>query len=143
MRNSGLVGCRHLPGGFTLIELLVVVVIIGLLVSYVAPRYFAQVGKSEVKVAKAQIDSFDKALDLYRMDMHRYPSTSEGLQALMVRPAGASSWGGPYLKKAVPLDPWGGPYMYRAPGKNRDYDIVSYGRDGKPGGTGEDADLTN
>lgn len=129
--------------GFTLLELLVVVVIIGLLVSYVAPRYFAQVGKSEVQVAKAQIEAFDKALDLYRIDMHRYPSTSEGLQALVTRPAGAANWAGPYLKKSIPPDPWGSPYVYRSPGEKRDFDIVTYGRDGRPGGTGEDADLTN
>lgn len=143
MRNPGILGRRHVARGFTLIELLVVVVIIGLLASYVAPRYFAQVGKSEVTVAKSQIDSFDKALDLYRADVHRYPTTAEGLQALMTRPAGTPNWAGPYLKKAIPLDPWGDPYVYRAPGTKRDYDIVSYGRDGKPGGTGEDADLTN
>jgi len=143
MRNPGILGRGRVARGFTLIELLVVVVIIGLLVSYVAPRYFAQVGKSEVTVAKSQIDSFGKALDLYRMDMHRYPSTGEGLQALVTRPAGASNWAGPYLKKAIPLDPWGDPYVYRAPGIKRDYDIVSYGRDGRPGGSGEDADLTN
>ena len=141
MRNPG-IRCR-IRRGFTLIELLVVVVIIGLLVSYVAPRYFAQVGKSEVKVAEAQIDGFDKALDLFRIDVHRYPSTAEGLQALVARPAEVASWAGPYLKKGIPLDPWGNPYVYRNPGHERDFDVVSYGRDGRPGGSGEDADLTN
>jgi general secretion pathway protein G len=118
-------------GGFTLLELLVVVVIIGLLAGYVAPRYFAQVGKSEVQVARAQIESIEKALDHYRLDQRRYPTSEEGLAAL-----------GPYLKKAVPSDPWGRPYVYRVPGqKGGDYELFSYGRDGKAGGTGEDADV--
>jgi len=129
--------------GFTLLELLVVVVILGLLAGYVAPRYFSQIGKSEVQVAKAQIDSFEKALDLYRIDVSSYPSTEQGLQALVEKPTGATNWSGPYLKKTVPLDPWGHPYVYRAPGEKREYDIVSYGRDGKPGGNGQDADLGN
>jgi general secretion pathway protein G len=116
--------------GFTLLELLVVIVIIGLLAGYVAPRYFSQVSKSEIQVAKAQIESFEKALDQYRLDTRRYPSTEEGLQAL-----------GPYLKKAVPNDPWGRPYVYRTPGQKGEFEIVSYGRDGKAGGQGEDADI--
>jgi general secretion pathway protein G len=129
--------------GFTLLELLVVIVIIGLLVSYVAPRYFSQVGKSEVQVAKAQIDAFDKALDVYRLDNRHYPSTEQGLRALIEKPAGEASWKGPYLKKAIPLDPWGNPFVYRQPGTKSDFDLVSYGRDGKPGGSDEDADITN
>jgi general secretion pathway protein G len=116
--------------GFTLLELLVVIVIIGLLAGYVAPRYFSQVGKSEIQVARAQIESLEKALDQYRLDTRRYPSTEEGLQALQ-----------PYLKKAVPNDPWGRPYVYRAPGQKGDFELLSYGRDGKAGGNGEDADL--
>lgn len=129
--------------GFTLLELLVVVVIIGLLVGYVAPRYFAQVGKSEVKVAKAQIDALEKALDQYRLDTRRYPSAEQGLDALVTKPQGEANWSGPYLKKAVPLDPWGKPYVYRIPGQNGEFDLLSYGRDGRPGGTGEDTDITN
>lgn len=129
--------------GFTLLELLVVVVIIGLLAGYVAPRYFAQVGKSEVKVAKAQIDALEKALDQYRLDTRRYPSAEQGLEALVAKPLGEANWSGPYLKKAVPLDPWGKPYVYRIPGHKGEFDLLSYGRDGKPGGTGEDADITN
>ena len=117
-------------GGFTLLELLVVIVIIGLLAGYVAPRYFAQVGKSEIQVAKAQIESFEKAMDQYRLDTRRYPSAEEGLEALR-----------PYLKKAVPHDPWDRPYVYRVPGQNGEYEILSYGRDGKAGGSGEDADI--
>src|SRR5689334_789315 len=103
--------------GFTLLELLVVIVIIGLLAGYVAPRYFAQVGKSEVQVAKAQIASIEKALDQYRLDTRRYPTTEQGLEALMTKPANEANWNGPYLKRAIPSDPWGKPYIYRAPGQ--------------------------
>jgi len=127
--------------GFTLLELLVVIVIIGLLAGYVAPRYFAQVGKSEVQVARAQIDSLEKALDQYRLDLRHYPSAEQGLDALVTKPDGESGWSGPYLKKAVPADPWGRPYVYRVPGTKGDFDLLSLGKDGKPGGTGEDADI--
>ncbi len=130
--------------GFTLLELLVVVAIIGLLVGYVAPRYFGQVGKSEVATAKAQIDALEKALDQYRLDTGHYPATQLGLVALVNRPANEPRWSGPYLRKAVPPDPWGKPYIYRTPGaQGGDYDLLSYGKDGQPGGTGEDADLSN
>jgi general secretion pathway protein G len=128
--------------GFTLLELLVVIVIIGLLAAYVGPKYFAQLGKSEVTVAKAQIESFEKSLDTYRLDVGRYPTTEEGLQALTTAPQTAGTkWNGPYLKKGVPQDPWGNPYAYRAPGTTGDYEIVSLGKDGQPGGTGENADI--
>ena len=130
--------------GFTLLELLVVMVIIGLLAGFVAPRYFAQVGKSRVKAAHAQIDALDKALEAFRLDVGRLPTTEEGLTALNAAPNGMTNWGGPYLKKAVPLDPWGHPYQYVAPGAHQnDFDLMSYGRDGQPAGTGEDADITN
>jgi general secretion pathway protein G len=129
--------------GFTLLELLVVVVIIGLLAGFVAPRYFSQVGKSEIQVARAQIDALEKALDQYRLDTRRYPSADQGLKVLVERPLGEPQWNGPYLRKAVPLDPWGRPYMYKVPGTRSDYDLVSYGKDGLPGGAGEDADITN
>jgi general secretion pathway protein G len=133
-----------LARGFTLLELLVVMVIIGLLAGFVAPRYFAQVGKSQVKVARAQIDAFDKALDQFRLDVGRYPTTEEGLQALLARPSGESNWAGPYLKKGVPADPWGRPYLYQQPGTHGgDFELQSFGKDGRPGGGGEDADLTN
>lgn len=131
------------PSGFTLLELLVVIVIIGLLAGFVAPRYFSQVGKSEVQVARAQIDAFEKALDQYRLDTRRYPSTEQGLKALVEPPASEPQWNGPYLRKDVPLDPWGRAYVYKAPGTKGDYDLVSYGKDGQPGGTGEAADITN
>ncbi len=127
--------------GFTLLELLVVMVIIGLLVGYVAPMYFKQVGKSEVKVARAQIESFGKALDQYRLDLGHYPSTEQGLQALIVKPTSEARWDGPYLKKDVPNDPWGTAYSYKRPGIKSEYDIISFGKDGIPGGSGEDADI--
>ena len=127
--------------GFTLLELLVVIVIIGLLAGYVAPRYFSQVGRSEIQVARAQIESLEKALDQYRLDTRSYPSTEEGLEALVAKPASAQAWQGPYLKKAVPADPWGRPYVYRTPGEKSEFQVLSYGRDGKPGGSGEDADI--
>ena len=127
--------------GFTLLELLVVIVIIGLLAGYVAPRYFSQVGKSEIQVAKAQIESLEKAMDQYRLDMRRYPTAEEGLEALVAKPGSAQNWGGPYLKKSVPNDPWGRPYVYRTPGQKGEFELVSYGRDGKPGGASEDADI--
>lgn len=129
--------------GFTLLELLVVMVIIGLLAGYVGPRFFSQIGKSEVKAARAQIDALEKALDQYRLDNGRYPTTEEGLKSLMERPASASKWSGPYLKKAVPLDPWERPYIYKAPGEHGEYDLSSLGKDGQPGGTDEAADITN
>lgn len=129
--------------GFTLLELLVVMVIIGLLAGYVAPRYFSQVGKSEVKAARAQIDALEKAVESYRLDTGRYPTTDQGLDALNKQPVGEKKWQGPYLKKAVPLDPWSQAYVYKYPGEHGDYDILSYGRDGKPGGENEDADITN
>ena len=129
--------------GFTLLELLVVMVIIGLLASYVAPRFFSQIGKSEVKAARAQLDAFDKALGTYRLDTGRYPSTELGLRALVERPATEPKWSGPYLAKALPLDPWGRAYIYRLPGEQgRDYELMSWGKDGQRGGEGDDADIS-
>jgi len=133
--------------GFTLLELLVVVAIIGLLVGYVAPRYFSQVGKSEVQVARAQLDAVEKALDQYRLDTRRYPTGEQGLTALVARPANEPNWAGPYLKRALPNDPWGRPYVYtdlsqkgsrgraRKDGRlnpiNSDFDLYSAGPDGR------------
>jgi len=134
---------RTRTSGFTLLELLVVVVIIGLLAGFVAPRYFGQVGKSEVNVAKAQLDALEKALDQYRLDTGRYPSAELGLKALIERPANEPKWNGPYLRKAIPLDPWGKPYLYRIPGEKAEFDLLSFGKDGQPGGSGENADITN
>ncbi len=129
--------------GFTLLELLVVMVIIGLLAAYVGPKYFSQIGKSEVKTARAQIVAFEKALQQFRVDVGRYPSTEQGLQALLTKPANTSKWDGPYLEKTLPVDPWGQPYVYVSPGEHGDVDISSTGRDGRPGGDGLDADITN
>jgi len=128
--------------GFTLLELLVVIVIIGLLAAYVGPKYFAQLGKSEVTVAKAQMEAFEISLDTFRLDVGRYPTSEEGMAALMVAPpTAAAKWNGPYLKKGVPADPWGNPYQYKSPGAKTEYEILSTGKDGQPGGTGENADI--
>jgi len=132
---------RH--AGFTLLELLVVMVIIGLLAGYVGPRYFSQIGKSEVKAARAQIDALGKALDQYRLDTGRYPTTEQGLAALNSPPQGESRWAGPYLQKAVPQDPWGKPYQYASPGQHGEYDLLSLGSDGHAGGTDTSADIVN
>ena len=129
--------------GFTLLELLVVMVIIGLLAGFVGPRYFSQVGKSQTKLAAAQIDALEKALEQFRLDVDRYPTTEEGLGALQQAPPGVNGWLGPYLKKAVPLDPWGRPFIYREPGEHGEIDLYTYGKDGRPGGTGVDLDITN
>jgi len=139
-----LIFAKHTFRGFTLLELLVVVAIIGLLASYVAPRYFSQVEKSELKVARAQIDALEKALDQYRLDTGHYPGTEQGLNALMTKPASEARWAGPYMKKAVPPDPWGNPYQYRKPGQRAaEFDLFSFGKDGRPGGEGDAADIGN
>ena len=133
---------RRPTRGFTLLELLVVMVIIGLLASYVAPRFFDQIGKSEIKATRAQLDAFEKALASYRLDVGRFPSTEQGLKSLVERPQGEAKWAGPYLAKALPPDPWGHAYVYRAPGESgRDYDVLSMGKDGQRGGSGENADI--
>ncbi len=134
---------KRQESGFTLLELLVVMVIIGLLAGYVGPRYFSQIGKSETKAAKAQIDALEKALDQYRLDTGHYPTTEQGLAALDVRPSNEQRWDGPYLKKSVPLDPWGKAYFYKQPGEHGEFDLFSYGKDGQPGGTEDAADVTN
>jgi general secretion pathway protein G len=128
--------------GFTLIELLVVLVILVLLASLVAPRVIGYLGSSRTKAAKVQVQSLSTALELYKVDTGRYPSTSEGLKALTAPPAGVASWNGPYLtKKEVPTDPWGRPYAYRSPGEHGPFDVLSLGADNQPGGTGENEDV--
>lgn len=132
-----------LQNGFTLLELLVVMVILGLLAGYVAPRYFSQVGKSETKAAQSQVVALEQALDQYRLDIGHYPGNEQGLAALNTRPENEQKWKGPYLRKGVPLDPWGRPYYYRYPGEHGEFDLYSYGKDGQPGGSDENADVTN
>lgn len=129
--------------GFTLLELLVVMVIIGLLASYVGPKLFDHIGKAERKAARAQMDALAKALAAYRLDTGRYPSTQQGLRALVEAPPDEPRWSGPYLTKALPPDPWNNPYLYRVPGDGgREYDLLSYGKDHQPGGSGDDADVS-
>ena len=131
-------------GGFTLIELLIVMVILGLLASLVGPRLFGQLDASKVKAARTQIEMVGAALDTYRLDMSRYPSTQEGLAALSEKPADAADatkWRGPYLTKRVDKDPWGNSYVYKAPGEKADYELSSLGADGKEGGSGDAADI--
>ncbi len=142
-RETYLNRLRTTEHGFTLLELLVVMVIIGLLAGIVAPQYFSQLGKSNAKVAKAQIESFGQALDQYRLDVGQYPTAEQGLAALRVAPANMAKWAGPYLKRDIPVDPWGNPYQYKAPGQHGDYDLISLGSDAAPGGVGEAADVTS
>ena len=135
---------RHGERGFTLVEILVVITIIGLIMGLVGPRVLNYLTESKAKAAKIQIESFSSALDLYFLDNGRYPSSSEGLTALVQRPGSTMTWNGPYLKGAVvPNDPWGNPYQYRAPGQHGTYDITSYGADGQEGGAGSAADIVS
>jgi general secretion pathway protein G len=128
--------------GFTLVEMLVVITIIGLIMALVGPRVLNYLGESKVKAARIQIESFSSALDLFYLDNGRYPSSSEGLPALVQRPANSASWNGPYLKTgSVPTDPWGRPYIYRSPGNHAPYEIASYGPSGEPRGAGDAAEI--
>lgn len=130
--------------GFTLLELIFVVVIIGLLAGLIVPRFVGKVGKSKVTIAKAQVEALATALEAYKMDTAHYPSNEQGLAALIKPPPGEDRWDGPYLHKSVvPKDPWGVEYIYKYPGQHGSYDIISYGSDGKEGGTGQDADIVS
>lgn len=129
--------------GFTLIELLIVMVILGLMAALVGPRLFGHIGKSEQKAARSQITLFKTTLGLYRLDVGKFPTTEQGLQALREKPDGVENWDGPYLEGDVPLDPWKHPYVYVYPGQHGDYDIVSLGADGQPGGQDENKDIAS
>lgn len=135
---------RSARKGFTLLELLVVLLIIALLAGYVGPKLFGEVGKARSKTAASQMKGIAGALDRYRLDTGRFPSSEQGLQALMTNQGNATGWDGPYMSGEIPPDPWGKPYIYRSPGEGgKDYDLLTYGADGKPGGSGEDADLVS
>jgi general secretion pathway protein G len=129
--------------GFTLIELLVVVIILGLLAALVGPRFFGRVGQSKQAAARVQIELLGSALDQFKLDTGRYPTTQEGLQALQGNPGNLTGWEGPYLKKDIPRDPWGNAYSYKSPGDHGEYDLSSHGSDGTPGGDGEAIDIVS
>jgi general secretion pathway protein G len=134
---------RKSSRGFTLIELLVVLAILTLLAGLVGPRVLGQLGGAKAKTAGVQIADLDKSLELFKLDVGRYPTTEEGLEALVKRPGSVNGWAGPYLKGGVPSDPWGHPYRYTSPGPNGGIEILSLGSDGAPGGEGEAADIRN
>ena len=143
-RRKAAAALRRGDAGFTLVEILVVITIIGLIMAIVGPRVLNYLGESKVKAAKIQIESFSSALDLYYLDMGRYPGSSDGLVALVQRPGNAQEWNGPYLKGGiVPNDPWGHGYVYRSPVEHAPYEIVSFGSDGQEGGTGTAADISS
>jgi general secretion pathway protein G len=134
---------RDREKGFTLFEILVVIIIIGLLAALVGPRLFGKVSMAKQKAAKAQIELFGTALDTFRLDVGKYPTTEDGLKALREKPAGAEGWQGPYLPKEIPVDPWGAAYVYKSPGEHGDYDLISYGLDKAEGGEGENLDIVS
>jgi general secretion pathway protein G len=130
-------------GGFTLIELLVVLAILTMLAGLVGPRVLGMLGGAKSKTAAVQISEIEKALEVYKLDVGRFPTSEEGLDALVKKPGSANGWNGPYVKGGVPTDPWSHPYRYANPGANGGIDIVSLGADGAPGGDGENADIQN
>ncbi len=134
---------RQHAAGFTLMELLVVLAILGLLMSLVGPQVLNQLGGAKTKTAGIQIKDLEQALEMYKLDVGRFPSTSEGLEALVKKPANATGWNGPYLKSDVPMDPWNNEYQYKYPGEHAEVDIFTYGANAAPGGDGEDADVGN
>lgn len=143
VRRKQITPIRESEQGFTLVEMLVVITIIGLIMGLIGPRVLNYLSESKVKAAKIQMQSFSSALDLYNLDTGRYPTSSEGLAALVQQTAGVAAWNGPYLKgAALPNDPWNHAYLYRAPGDHGPYDIKSLGSDGQEGGSGTAADLS-
>jgi general secretion pathway protein G len=134
---------RQKERGFTLIEILVVIIIIGMLAALVGPRLFGKVSMAKQKAAKAQIELFGTALDAFRLDVGKYPTTEDGLKALREKPSGAEGWEGPYLPKEIPLDPWSNAYIYKCPGEHDEYDLISYGLDRVEGGEGENQDIVS
>ena len=143
---SRVTGIRHralVQGGFTLMELLVVLAILGLLMGLVGPRVLNQLSGAKTDTAALQIKDLEQSLEMYKLDVGRFPTTDQGLDALVRAPAGVVGWNGPYLKSGLPLDPWKFDYHYKYPGEHAELDIFSYGQDGSPGGEGEDADVGN
>jgi general secretion pathway protein G len=134
---------RRGESGFTLVEILVVIIIIGLLAALVGPKLFGKVSEAKLKATKAQIELFGTALDAFRLDTGRYPTTEEGLKVLREKPSGVEGWEGPYLPKEIPSDPWKRPYVYKSPGEHGEYDLISYGLDGVEGGEGENQDVVS
>jgi len=151
MSNMNLIANRHpagstshrSQGGFTLMELLVVLAILGLLMSLVGPQVLNQLGGAKTKTAALQISDLEQALEMYKLDVGRFPNSDQGLEALVNKPSGVKGWNGPYLKKGVPTDPWDQAYHYKYPGDRTEFDLFSYGQDGGAGGEGEDADVNN
>lgn len=129
--------------GFTLIELLVVLTILAMLAALVVPRVFHSLEKAKVDTARAQISAIESSLGAYRLDVGSFPTTEQGLQALRVQPSGVENWDGPYVPKDIPMDPWGHPYVYRCPSEHGDYEIISYGADGREGGEGNNQDIVS
>ena len=134
---------QSIDRGITLIELVVVMVILGLFATLVGQQLFPKIAKARSIQAKTQIQTFESALDAFRLDVGRYPTTDEGLQALQVKPSGVDNWDGPYLLKDIPLDPWSHPYVYKCPGPHGAYDLMSLGSDNQEGGDGEAADIVS
>ena len=129
--------------GMTLIEILVVLAILGLLAGLVGPNLLNRLDSAKSKTANVQIKDLEQGLEMFKLDVGRFPTTEEGLEALQSQPSNAAGWNGPYLKGMVPVDPWGRGYLYKSPGEHADVDILSYGEDGKPGGEGDSADIHN
>src|SRR5579875_2192196 len=137
---------RHprLRRAFTLIEMLVVILILSILAALIIPRLVSRTSDAKIAAAKSDIATLSSLLQQYRVDNDKYPTTEDGLQALRVQPSDAPNWKGPYLTKDLPMDPWGNPYVYQSPGPSgQDYEIISYGADGAPGGDGDNADITS